>query len=310
MCTPIRFAAARLDPSALPRSTTARMRQTGSVANFWQPQVRRDMSVVCADVALDRIDTHAHEGLLVVIAFAPILAGDGTGHEMRVEEGSLLVVPPGSPITLRRVGPQLASIGLLLIAPTGPAVRDVLDANTWRLACNEVLGDRALYGAAVALVDELRERQRHPARADRMHEFLAAVRAAVAAQENDRASCMRRAPRGVRRLHALLKDDPTRSLSLEELADAASLSKFYLLRSFQREYGLTPHAYQMQLRLARARRLIESGRALSFAAHDAGLADQSHLTRRFRDYFGLTPAAYARQVSREERVPEPARNAA
>jgi AraC-like DNA-binding protein len=173
-----------------------------------------------------------------------------------------------------------------------------------------VIGDRALHGAAVALLNELRERQRDPARGDRLHEFLVAVRAALAAQESDRVSGTRRAPRGVRRLHALLKEDPTRSLSLEELADAASLSKFYLLRAFQREYGLTPHAYQMQLRLARARRLIESGRSLSFAAHDAGLADQSHLTRRFRDYFGLTPAAYARQVSRDERTAELARSAA
>jgi AraC-like DNA-binding protein len=106
-----------------------------------------------------------------------------------------------------------------------------------------------------------------------------------------------RVPGGVLRLRALLQADPAMPSSLEELADAAALSKYYLLRAFQRAFGLTPHGYQMQLRLARARRLVESGRAISFAAYDAGFADQSHLTRRFRDYFGLTPAVYARQVA-------------
>jgi AraC-like DNA-binding protein len=101
----------------------------------------------------------------------------------------------------------------------------------------------------------------------------------------------------VLRLRALLQADPVTPSSLEELADAAALSKYYLIRAFQRAYGLTPHGYQMQLRLARARRLIESGRPISFAAYDAGFADQSHLTRRFREYFGLTPAVYARQVA-------------
>jgi AraC-like DNA-binding protein len=75
------------------------------------------------------------------------------------------------------------------------------------------------------------------------------------------------------------------------------LSKFYLLRAFRRAHGITPHAYQMQLRLAHAWRFIVEGRPLSRATYDAGFADQSHLTRRFSAMFGLTPARYARQLA-------------
>jgi AraC-like DNA-binding protein len=53
----------------------------------------------------------------------------------------------------------------------------------------------------------------------------------------------------------------------------------------------------MQLRLARAWRLITEGCPLSRTTYDAGFADQSHLTRRFAAAFGLTPARYARQLA-------------
>jgi AraC-like DNA-binding protein len=89
----------------------------------------------------------------------------------------------------------------------------------------------------------------------------------------------------------------TESISLDELAAVAGLSKFYLLRAFRFAYGVTPHAYQMQLRLAHAWRLIVDGRPLSHATYDAGFADQSHLTRRFASAFGLSPARYARELA-------------
>jgi AraC-like DNA-binding protein len=53
----------------------------------------------------------------------------------------------------------------------------------------------------------------------------------------------------------------------------------------------------MQLRLARARRLLAEGRPLSHVTYDAGFADQSHLTRRFAEFYGLTPARFARQLA-------------
>jgi AraC-like DNA-binding protein len=94
-----------------------------------------------------------------------------------------------------------------------------------------------------------------------------------------------------------LRAQALKNVTLDELAGVAGLSKFYLLRSFSRAYGLTPHAYQMELRLARARRLLAEGRPLSHVTYDAGFADQSHLTRRFAAFYGLTPARYARQLA-------------
>jgi AraC-like DNA-binding protein len=91
-------------------------------------------------------------------------------------------------------------------------------------------------------------------------------------------------------------------VTLTELARVACLSKYHFLRTFARTYGCSPHEYQMQLRLALARTLIESGEPLSSVAYSAGFADQSHLTRRFKQAFGVTPGAYARQAKHARRA--------
>jgi AraC-like DNA-binding protein len=83
-------------------------------------------------------------------------------------------------------------------------------------------------------------------------------------------------------------------VSLAELARVACLSKYHFLRAFTRAYGCPPRTFQMRLRLALARELVEAGEPLSSVAYDAGFADQSHLTRRFKQAFGVTPGAYAR----------------
>jgi AraC family chemosensory pili system transcriptional regulator ChpD len=100
----------------------------------------------------------------------------------------------------------------------------------------------------------------------------------------------------VQRAEEYLRGRVTESVTLDELSGLTGVSKFFLLRAFQREYGLSPREYQMQLRLAQARTLIAGGLPLSRVAHDAGFADQSHLVRRFKGDLGMTPSEYARQV--------------
>lgn len=97
----------------------------------------------------------------------------------------------------------------------------------------------------------------------------------------------------VRRARERLEADPAAPVTLDELARECSLSRFQLLRAFARAHGLPPHAYLLQRRLARARRLIRARVPLAEAAAAAGFSDQSHLTRCFTRQFGLTPGRYA-----------------
>jgi AraC-like DNA-binding protein len=72
------------------------------------------------------------------------------------------------------------------------------------------------------------------------------------------------------------------------------MSRFHLARGFAREFGLPPHAYQIALRVERARALLARGlRAVDVAAA-VGFADQSHFARHFTRAVGVTPGRYAR----------------
>jgi AraC-like DNA-binding protein len=93
-------------------------------------------------------------------------------------------------------------------------------------------------------------------------------------------------------VRAMLDDRATESVGLGELAQAAGLSRFHLIRAFRRRYGVTPLAYHRHQRIERARAVLRAGRSLAEAAADAGFADQSHLGRSFRAVMGATPGEY------------------
>jgi AraC-like DNA-binding protein len=102
--------------------------------------------------------------------------------------------------------------------------------------------------------------------------------------------------RGVRRAQELLHARFDGEVSLDELALAAGTNKFTLLRGFAREHGMTPHAYQVQLRMARACRLLARGVPLADVALAVGYSQQSALHRSFKRLVGLTPGDYVRGI--------------
>lgn len=94
-----------------------------------------------------------------------------------------------------------------------------------------------------------------------------------------------------------LADDPFDAPSLGDMAAMAGLSKYQLLRRFEKAYGVTPHAWLLQQRAERARGLIEGGAGLAAAAAATGFADQSHMTRIFVRQFGFTPGAWKKAAA-------------
>lgn len=88
-------------------------------------------------------------------------------------------------------------------------------------------------------------------------------------------------------------DEP---VSLEELAAVSGLSRFRLVHAFTTEVGISPHAYQLHVRVERARALIERGSSAADAAAKVGFADQSHFARHFKRIMRVTPGEYARAL--------------
>ncbi len=111
--------------------------------------------------------------------------------------------------------------------------------------------------------------------------------------------------RALRTACELLRDDPGADLNLGKLAAACGISRFRLVRLFKAGLGLSPQRYHIQLRVQRARALLEAGRTPSEVPHLVGFYDQSHLNRHFTRRLGISPARYAMAFQRTVTALEP-----
>jgi len=96
----------------------------------------------------------------------------------------------------------------------------------------------------------------------------------------------------LRRLRDRLADQPLDPPTLAAMAAMTGISRYQVLRRFQKAYGLPPHAWLLSRRAEYALRLIRGGETLINAALASGFADQSHMTRVFVRHYGVTPGAW------------------
>ena len=94
-------------------------------------------------------------------------------------------------------------------------------------------------------------------------------------------------------IHAHLEQ----KVQLDELALLTELSKFHVIRVFQRDVGLSPHEYQTNLRITKAKNLLAQGGQIVDVALDVGFSDQSHFSRTFKQYTLSTPGRFRRLSS-------------
>ena len=93
-------------------------------------------------------------------------------------------------------------------------------------------------------------------------------------------------------MHEAIAERCSETLRLDELAALAGMSRYRLLRAFRAVYGMTPHAWQIDRRIVRARHLLDAGMSLAETALALGFADQSHFQRAFKQRVAATPGEY------------------
>ncbi|OEE50035.1 AraC family transcriptional regulator [Enterovibrio norvegicus] len=87
-----------------------------------------------------------------------------------------------------------------------------------------------------------------------------------------------------------------KDIAIDDIANAASMSKFHFIRLFRAQFGITPHQYVLNCRINGARKALESGLPSSDVAQAFGFSDSSHLNRRFKRVYGMTPKQYQLQI--------------
>lgn len=96
----------------------------------------------------------------------------------------------------------------------------------------------------------------------------------------------------VEKARVFMEDHCGERLSLEQICRHVGLSKSALLRAFVRAKGVTPYRYLENIRIGRARALLEQGIPPAETALRTGFADQSHFTNYFSRFTGLSPGLY------------------
>lgn len=89
-----------------------------------------------------------------------------------------------------------------------------------------------------------------------------------------------------------LEKNYMKNITLNDLSRLTGLSKYYLLRSFTKEKGISPYCYLETIRIDKAKKLLEQGVLPIDVALLSGFTDQSHFSNFFKKFIGLTPKQY------------------
>ena len=120
------------------------------------------------------------------------------------------------------------------------------------------------------------------------------IRGMPARRAATRDELFRRVRRGQEFLHASFGDD----LNLAELAREACLSPYHFHRAFLQAFGRTPHRYRTELRLARARRLLETTlMTVTEICGAVGFESGASFSALFRQRFGVPPSGVRKAAS-------------
>jgi AraC family transcriptional regulator of arabinose operon len=147
----------------------------------------------------------------------------------------------------------------------------------------------------VALVEEVVQAM------ERDQTFASALSASGAAWHLMALLCSERtagAPRisAVGQAQEYLRQHVIERVTIEELAALARLSPSRFAARFREETGSTPLKYQTQLRMARARELLDTtDLPVASVAERSGYSDAFYFSRQFKSVHGVTPVSYRQQ---------------
>lgn len=90
-------------------------------------------------------------------------------------------------------------------------------------------------------------------------------------------------------------------LTLDMLAEIAHVNKYYLVHTFNREYGVTPINYLLLCRIRESKHLLSNtDLSLSQIAQVHGFSSPSYFSQSFRRLEGISPMEYRKQKRTEQ----------
>ncbi len=263
-----------------------------SFTDIWRPS---DFSAIelqrASDVTIE-YPRHWHDEFYLSATVAGESHLDCAGTSFCVPQRQLVVVPPGEVHANRKVGCTARTIFLDFKA-LQDVVEHFVERNLPALHFRSAVIDnegttnsflqmhRSLEGPRFELEQETSLSQF-------LYRFVAQHSVAmVAASRESNEDC------AIQRAKKYLEEHYAERILLRDLVQVTRISPYHFNRSFCRKVGMPPHAYQLQLRIAQAKRFLRSGHSVSDTAFLVGFFDQSHFVHSFKRSEGITPSQYA-----------------
>ena len=88
------------------------------------------------------------------------------------------------------------------------------------------------------------------------------------------------------------------NINLDKLANKALISKFHFIRLFKKYYGRTPHQYLQEVRIEKAKKLLQKGNTIDDACAAIGFVSKTSFISLFKKRTGITPFFFQVQKSK------------
>lgn len=260
-----------------------------SSARACRPFPRDRVDLLCVEEPAADVRPRMHDRFSIVVIRTPAIVRFESSRSIVAHQNWILLIPPRHLYSLRTAtGLAAGTRSAPFILQVGPSHPRLPDANRPAVVSDADLGERL-----ANLVVQLQRPLRLADCETEMMSIIDRLSAYSAAIEFARAGFAMETLMAVR---DYLKAHLDEQVTTAKLSRFSGLTESHLIRAFHREFGLPPHAYHMQLRLAQACDALVSGLSVSTVAYECGFADQSHLSRKFKQAYGLTPAAWAKAV--------------
>jgi AraC-like DNA-binding protein len=251
----------------------------------WRPPVPGIFEVFHAHIVGYRYPTHCHDTWAVLIVDDGAIRYDLDTRHHGAAGSTVTILPPGvahNGYPSPRFG-QFRKRELYLAGDFLPShlVGAAVEASTFH--------DRELRAAIsrlhdrLAIPDQFDIETRLAVIAERFRRHLEPRAPAIPEPE----------PVLAHRLRAFLDGHLTAKITLADAAGRFDRTIPHLVRSFRRQFGITPYAYLTGARIDQARKLLLQGEPPARVAAQVGFHDQAHLTRHFKRHVSVPPAQYA-----------------
>ncbi|GAL16541.1 transcriptional regulator AraC family [Vibrio maritimus] len=96
----------------------------------------------------------------------------------------------------------------------------------------------------------------------------------------------------IRQSKAFMEQHHSENIELNDLAKAAFMSRFHYVRVFKQLYGVTPRSYLRDLRINKAKLLLQQGLSITETCYSVGYESLATFSNTFRKCTGQSPKHY------------------